>query len=94
MEFEPELLLGAEIDFLEIYSRRGDVFYEQIDIALSRLRRFPEVGPLYSTPFRRMLIPKTPFGMFYTVEGRRIVIAAILDLRMDPGRIGDRLKRQ
>jgi hypothetical protein len=93
MEFEVELLLGAEIEFLDIYSRRGDRFYTIFDICLMRLRSFPEIGPFYSAPFRRLLIPKTPFGIFYTVEGRRIFITAILDLRADPDRILERLKK-
>ena len=92
MEFEVELLLGAEIEFLDIYSRRGDAFYELFDDCLNRLSRFPELGPLYSFPFRRLLIPKTPFGLFYTIEGRRIMVNAVLDLRSDPDRILERLK--
>ena len=94
MEFETELLLGAEIEFLDIYSRRGDSFYEKIDSSLERLRNFPKLGSIYSDPFRKLLIKDTPYGMFYTIEGRRIMVNAILDLRMDPDRILDRLERQ
>lgn len=91
MEFDVELLLGAEIDFLDIYSHRGDSFYRSFDLCLSRLRRFPEIGPVYSFPFRRLLIPTSPLGIFYVIEGRRIFVVAVLDLRTDPQRVLDRL---
>ena len=33
-----------------------------------------------------------PFGIFYSVEGNRILISAILALRQDPERIRERLE--
>lgn len=81
------------MEFLEIYSREGEDFYERVDDALSRLLQFPESGPIYSIPFRRLLLPKTPYGIFYAIEGHRILIHAILDLRGDPQRVLQRLKR-
>jgi hypothetical protein len=41
---------------------------------------------------RRFLVPNFPFGIFYSVEGHRILISAVLDLRQDPERIRERLE--
>jgi hypothetical protein len=38
------------------------------------------------------LVANFPFGIFYSVEGTRIVISAVLDLRQDPDRIRERLE--
>jgi hypothetical protein len=43
--------------------------------------------------YRRLLIPKYPFGIFYVVETGRFVIHAIMDLRQDPKSIERRLGR-
>ncbi len=93
MEFAVELLLGAEIEFLEIYSDRGDTFYIAFEDRIAQIGRFPKSGPIYSEPFRRLLIPKSPFGIFYTIEGNRIFVQAIIDLRSDPERIMRRLNK-
>lgn len=86
-----ELLLGAQIDFLKIYEQRGDAFYRSVESVMSRLSQFPESGPVHRRPYRRMLLLNTPLGLFYTVEGGRVFIHAIVDLRMSPARIWERL---
>ncbi|MGC1528002.1 MAG: hypothetical protein WA783_18305, partial [Phormidesmis sp.] len=48
MEFAVELLLGAEIEFLEIYSDRGDTFYIAFEDRIAQIGRFPKSGPIYS----------------------------------------------
>ena len=40
---------------------------------------------------RKLLMPKFDHGIFYTIEGQRIMVAAVLDLRRDPGFIRSRL---
>ena len=39
------------------------------------------MGRLYRGRYRRLLIPRYPFGVFYVVESYRIVIHAVPDLR-------------
>jgi plasmid stabilization system protein ParE len=51
---------------------------------------FPLIGRLYRSRYRRLLIPRYPFGIFYVVESNRIVIHAVLDLRQDPKKIRER----
>lgn len=41
--------------------------------------------------FRRKLVPRSPFAIYYTVEGGRLIIHAVFDQRQDPQKILDRL---
>lgn len=49
-----------------------------LDAALTLLRQQPEIAPVYAGRYRRMLIRDFPYGIFYAVQPRRIVIAAIM----------------
>src|SRR5947209_6758551 len=95
-----ELLRGAEADLLENYVRLeelraglGDRFYRTLDFALERLRQYPEIAPVYRGPYRRLVLRPFGFGVFYSIEGDRLMVGAILDLRQDPLSIGRRLSR-
>lgn len=92
MSTELVILAGAESDLLEHYVRLGDRFYERADQALERLKAFPQLAPVYSPPFRRLLIQHTNYGIFYVITGKRVIVSAVLDLRQDPEKIMRRLK--
>jgi plasmid stabilization system protein ParE len=87
MRTEVILLLGAEIDFANLYQRFGSKFYEALDKALGRLADFPEAGPVYHNAIRRILVGGFPVGVFYVSGFQRIMVLALLDLRRDPDRI-------
>ena len=94
---EVVLLLSAERDLQEAYNwveehRRGreQFFLQDVELRLEHLKRFPLIGPLYRGRYRRLLIPRYPFGIFYVVESNRIVIHAVPDLRQDPEKIRER----
>jgi hypothetical protein len=72
-------------------SGRGEVFIQQLDLALEFLRQNPEAAPVYAGPYRRMLLRNFPYGIFYQVQPRRVVVVAVLNLRQDPKRIRERL---
>jgi plasmid stabilization system protein ParE len=87
------LLQGAQSDLLSIYSLLGERTYTRVDKALGILRLFPEAGPLHFGPsIRRLVVAKTPLGIFYSITGKRVLVAAILDLRQSPKAIEDRLR--
>src|SRR6266478_222332 len=90
---EVVFLLSAERDLQEAYNwveehRQGreQFFLQDVDLRLEHLKRFPLIGRLYRGRYRRLLIPRYPFGIFYVVESNRIVIHAVLDLRQVPKR--------
>jgi plasmid stabilization system protein ParE len=92
------LLLQAELDvqsassrYEDIQSGRGEIFIRQLDGALILLRRHPEIAPIYSGSYRRLLIRDFPYGIFYQAQPTRVVVAAIMDLRQDPKTIRRKL---
>ena len=91
-------LLQAEIDIQSAFSRyegfqegRGEIFMRYLDVALTLLRDQPRIGLHYEEPYRRLLIRRFPYGIFYEMQSDRIVIASVLDLRQDPKTIRNRL---
>ncbi len=88
---EVVLLAGAQADLLELYTRFGERGYFLVVDELELIRKMPEIAPVYADPFRRRLVVGTPYGIFYSLAGKRIMVAAILDLRQDPRSILRRL---
>jgi toxin ParE1/3/4 len=95
---EVVFLLAAERDLQEAYNwvaehRQGkeQSFLRDVDSRLEHVKTFPLIGRLYRGRYRRLLIPRYPFGIFYVVESNRIVIHSILDLRRSPENIRERL---
>jgi len=90
---EVVLLQSAQADLLEIYSLHGESSYHVVDHALESIRLMPELGPVYHDHFRRKLVTGTPFGIFYSVVGSRLMVSFVMDLRQDPESIQRRLSR-
>jgi plasmid stabilization system protein ParE len=92
------LLLQADRDIQSAFERyenyqigRGEVFIRQLDVAFALLRHHPEIAPVYTGPYRRMLIRDFPYGIFYQCQPKRLIVAAIMDLRQDPRTIRKKL---
>ena len=92
------LLLRADADIQTAFERceewqegRGVVFLRHLDAAFELLRAHPEIAPVFKHGQRRLLVAGFPFGDFYSIEGHRIVIARVADLRQDPAAILRRL---
>jgi plasmid stabilization system protein ParE len=93
---------GATADLQSVYSwledggeGRGEALLELVDSSLALLRQFPEMATRYSGNLRRRLVGnRREYGLFYEVAGRRIVVAAFLDLRQDPEKLKEILKER
>lgn len=92
------VLARAENEILETQARLEDLaeglgvrFNLRAEEALDRLQLFPEIGSVYSGRFRKVLVRDFPFAIFYSIEGRRIIIQAVSDLRQDPKSLRRRL---
>ncbi len=70
---------------------RGEVFLRHLNLCFGRLRAFPEIAPVFHGSYRRLLVNGFPFGIFYTIEGQRIVVSCVMDLRQNPKIIRRRL---
>lgn len=92
------LLWQADSDIQAAFNRyqeyqagRGELFLRHLDLAFTLLRQNPEMGRVYARPYRRLLIRDFPYAIFYQADTRRIVVAAISDLRQDPQTIRKKL---
>jgi len=89
------VVLGrAESELQRIYNRledfqsgRGEEFLRRLDLAYEHLQRFPEIGPVYHGTYHRLLLGRFPFGLFYCVEGNRLIIITAASLQQDPASI-------
>ena len=92
------LLVSAEADLQRGYERYNDIqdgqgeeFIRRTEVALAMLVHHPLIGSRYAMNFRKIFIQKFPYGIFYVPESRRVVVHAVLDLRMNPFHIRQRL---
>jgi len=92
-QHEIVLLQGAQSDLLSIYAGLGEKIYLQVDKALGILRVFPEAGPVnLGERIRRLVVTKTPLGIFYSITGNRVLVGAVLDLRQSERTLNKRLR--
>ena len=91
-------LLSAEVDIQMAFNRfeehqeaRGILFMQHLDAAFTHLRHQPEIAPVYAGLYRRLLVSKFPYGIFYESQATRIIVAAVVDLRQSPRAIHRRL---
>ena len=61
------------------------VFIRTIQRTYERLLEFPATGAPFGRRFRRVLVPKFPYGLLYRVEPDRIYIIAVMHLHRRPG---------
>lgn len=62
----------------------GFEFLDCVEVALNTILDFPEMYETCYANFRRCVIRRFPFSIFYTVEGREIVIHSVFHNRRDP----------
>ncbi|MBI3815708.1 MAG: type II toxin-antitoxin system RelE/ParE family toxin [Nitrospinae bacterium] len=62
----------------------GFDFFDCVEASLKSILRFPEMYEKVYSDFRRCVIRRFPFSIFYTIEGDKIVIHSIFDNRQDP----------
>jgi hypothetical protein len=99
MSVRVEFLSGADADLQEIFNRFDDYregfgteFITVVDAYLARIAAFPEIAPAYFGSIRRQVMQRFPYGIFYQPEPKRILVAAVLDLRQDERQILRRLQ--
>jgi plasmid stabilization system protein ParE len=97
---EVVLLAGAEIHFHEVYAQlavhgfaRAERFDNVVQEAFQQLAAYPRSAPEFIGKYRRLLLGEFPFALYYIIEGERIFIHALLDIRQSPESILRRLGR-
>jgi toxin ParE1/3/4 len=64
----------------------GAEFSLCIDQAMERIRRNPEAYPKVYKSFRRIVVRRFPFALFYEFSSTEIRVLAIFHSRRDPAR--------
>ncbi len=83
---------SGSLRILRGVSRRSrHPLHEHLDAAFTYIRTFPEIAPLFHGRYRRLLIPHFPYGIFYSLESDRVIIAAVMNLQQNPAVIQRRL---
>lgn len=56
----------------------GDEFLDEVAVAMSVLATVPERERLYFRQFRRLLLRRFPYKVFYQIIGERVVVFRVL----------------
>jgi len=82
---------AAEADIQEArdwYERKrpglGVTFVTRVDEGLDKLRRSPDLGILVHKQLRRLAVDRFPYGIFYVIEGQRIIVVGVIHGRRAP----------
>jgi plasmid stabilization system protein ParE len=82
-------------DFYDSWQTNGaDKFQAKFREAVGWIEWNPELFPKKYKRFRRAIIRKTYFGIYYVVEPGVTVVVAVLDLRQNPKAIRQMLIRR
>ncbi len=79
-----EDLKNAFVWYEKQRSGLGFAFLDCVEAATNGMLLFPEMCEKVFGNFRRCLIRRFPFSIFYIVEKSEIIVYAILDNRMNP----------
>ena len=90
----------VEVDIAEAYlwyeGRRaglGDEFLSSVDACLESIRRRPEMYPVVHESYRRSLIRRFPYAVFYELSEATVTIYAVFHTSRDPDKWRQRLPR-
>lgn len=64
----------------------GLEFLDCIEEKIQKIKDMPKAYPVHHENFRRALLRRFPFSIFFTVEEQIIVLHAIFDNRQSPDR--------
>jgi len=65
----------------------GQDFLDCLEIAIRHIVGFPESCPILYSHFRRFVIRRFPFSIFFTMEAKGIIVHAVFDNRQDPAKL-------
>ncbi|MGP0075301.1 MAG: type II toxin-antitoxin system RelE/ParE family toxin [Bryobacteraceae bacterium] len=96
-----ELILAPEVEFdlAEAYAwyeaRRvglGEEFLTSVDACLESIRRQPQIYTLVYETYRRALIRRFPFAVFYEYADAAVTVYAVFHTSRDPEKWRQRLR--
>lgn len=85
--FHPEALeeyLGAVSYYAAISQPLAKSFVQAVERGIERILAHPEAWQIVEEDVRRHLINRFPFGIYYCIEGDRILICALMHMSRHP----------
>lgn len=85
--FLPEVaddLSEASLWYEEHQTGLGDEFLRRVEDCLDILRRTPDLHSLVYQNYRRALVRRFPYVVFYEIDGDHVIVNAILHAAQDP----------
>lgn len=80
--------------FAEGISDGGERWLERYFATTDKIATNPEMFPVKFDDYRRALVPRSNFAIYYFVEPTRAVIVAVVDARRRPGMIRRLVRRR
>lgn len=80
----------VESDFLWYEKQKkglGIEFLDSIEMNLDNIVTFPEMYKTCYSNFRRCVIRRFPFSIFYTIENEEIIVHSVFDNRQNPKKV-------
>jgi plasmid stabilization system protein ParE len=91
MNFKLRIISPAEKDITETvfwYEKKlnglGHRFLTSLDATFQSIQRNPKIYPKVYNEFRRALLPRFPYGIYYIIENNSIIVFAVLHERRNP----------
>jgi plasmid stabilization system protein ParE len=70
----------------------GEDFLRCIEASVQTIQRHPQLYPVAIDEFRRALVRRFPFEIFYEISGRRLIIYAVFHCSQNPQQWRKRLR--
>jgi plasmid stabilization system protein ParE len=69
----------------------GEEFLSCVDASIQKICRFPEIYPIIYKEYRRALVRRFPYAIFYEYEGGKIIVYSIFHTSKNPEKWKKRL---
>lgn len=69
----------------------GEDFLTNVDACIQLICRFPGIGAVVFKNYRRTLVRRFPYAVFYEFENETLTIYCVMHTSRDPNRWQDRL---
>jgi len=70
----------------------GEDFLRCIEACVQTIQRHPQLYPIAIDKFRRALVRRFPFEVFYEVAGKSLIVYSVFHCSQDPQKWRDRLR--
>lgn len=90
-ETEPDIA-EAYVWYEDRRTGLGEEFLSSVDACMEGVRRHPEMHPIVHDAYRRALIRRFPYGIFYECAEETVTVYAVLHTSRDPEKWRQRLR--